>query len=1017
MQKRVLLIFSVVLLLLFKFNAVHANSFTLRQQTDTIGVKSSILVVDENQQFLVGIKLINLKNKETAVTDKNGIAIINFDGGDKIQVYAGKTLVLTTEISKEKRNMIKVSSKNAAVAALKPVRLLYDQSVNPKLTTTATDAVYAADLTKATATSVKSIITGRLSGAYVEQNSGRLGAEPRTDGLYSLLSLGTLGSDALSLSLRGQSPTVIIDGVPRPMTIFNLEEIESITVLKDAVSTAMLGGKGANGVLLITTKRGSKAKQVISFTAQAASQKSIKTPNALNSFEYAKLYNEARINDGLTPVYTAADLQAYQDGSDPLGHPNVDWKTVVTKPTSRFDHYTLNVSGGNDFGKYFVAVEHVNQTGLFRSSDLNTYETDNTFKNFTVRSNVDLQINEKLSAGINLMGRLINTNDPGFGSGQILNQIYTTPANAYPIYNPNGSYATTSTYQNNIYAQAVNSGYIGTYKRDVLADLFLKRTFNEVTKGLWLRAKASIYSTLAENTFRNKSFATFAYNPTTSVYTQYGTNGTQSNATGITQQGRSDYEELALGYERNFGVHGVNAIVLANNDNSYSGSDLPYTLRGISGKASYNFNEKYVVDLAFGYNGSNYYPPAGDFKYGFFPAMGLAWNVDKENFLKDLNWLSGLKLYGSYGKTGNDNPGYFVYIQRYFDGTSAYFGSTAGAQTSIFEQPLANKNITWEKANKLNIGIQGTLFDNKIGFTVERYNDKYYDLLMQRGRNSTLIGQNYPVENIGQSRYTGWDFKLNYQKTINKFSYFIAATGGLQRTKVLYQDEVNQPFPWMRRTGQAVDQRFGYIDQGLFQSAAEISASPQVEGYAAQPGDIKYKDLNGDGIINQLDQTVIGNTKPLVYYGFNLGFQFKGFDMSALIQGAMNRTIYLQGNTEWAFQSNGFGQAWEHNLGRWTPQTAATATQPRVGLGANINNYATSTYWQKSGNYVRLKNIELGYTIPSSLTNKIGLQSLRVFSNATNLFTIAAYDRVDPEVYNGSYPIQQLINFGVNVKF
>jgi len=1021
MQKHLLLKFSVVLLLFLKFNAANAteaiSSLDFIQQTDASGTKSSISVIDENQQYIAGVKLINLTNKQTATTDKNGIAELNFVKGDKIEVYAGKTLVLTAEMPDDNDNVIRVSSKSPAVAALKPVRLLYDLSVNPKLTTTATDAVYSADLTKATATSVKSVITGRLAGGYVEQNSGRLGAEPRTDGLYSLLSLGSLGSDAISLSVRGQSPTVIIDGVPRAMTIFNLEEIESVTLLKDAVSTAMLGGKGANGVLLITTRRGAKAKQSISFTAQTAFQKSLQTPVSLNSFQYASLYNEARVNDGLTPVYTAADLQAYQTGSDPQGHPDVDWKSIVTKPTSRFDHYTLNVSGGNDFGKYFVAVEHVNQTGLFRSSDLNSYDTDNTFKNFTVRSNVDLQINKKLSAGINLMGRLINTNDPGFGSGSILSQMYITPNNAYPIYNPNGTYATTATYQNNIYAQAVSSGYIGTYKRDVLADLFLKRTFNEITEGLWLRAKASIYSTLSENTFRNKSFATFAYNPTTNAYTQYGTIGTQNNYTGINYQGHSDYEELTLGYDRNFGKHGVSAILLANNDNSFSGSDLPYTVRGISGKASYNFDEKYVVDVAFGYNGSNYYPPSGDFKYGFFPAMGLAWNMEKENFLKDVKWLSGLKLYGSYGKTGNDNPGYFVYIQRYFDGTSTYFGSTAGSNTSIFEQPLANPNITWEKANKLNIGFQGTLFNNKVGFTVEHYRDKYYDLLMQRGRNSALIGQNYPVENIGQSRYTGWDFKLNFQQTVNKFSYFIAATGGLQQSEVLYQDEVNQPYAWMRRTGQSVGQRFGYIDQGLFQSVAEINSSPKLEGYTAQPGDIKYKDLNGDGIINQLDQTVIGNTKPLFYYGFNLGFQYKGFDLSALIQGAMNRTIYLSGNTEWAFQNNGFGQAWEQNLERWTPQTASTATQPRVGLGANINNYATSTFWQHSGNYVRLKNVELGYTIPSYLTKKIGLQSLRVFGNATNLLTIAAYDRVDPEVYNGSYPIQRLINMGVNVKF
>jgi TonB-linked SusC/RagA family outer membrane protein len=1020
MQKRLLLKFSVVLLLCLKFSAAsatteHASNFV--QQVDTLDAKSSILVIDENQQPLVGVTLVNLKTKKSAISDNNGLAILDFTIGDQIAAYVGKSLISTTQIAKSNGNEIRLSSKSPGVASIKPVRMLYDQSVNPKLTTTATDVVYSADLTKATATSVKSAITGRLAGAYVEQNSGRLGAEPRTDGLYALLSLGSLGADAISLSLRGQSPTVIVDGVPRALTIFNLEEIESVTVLKDAVSTAMLGGKGANGVLLITTKRGIKGKQTISFTAQTAFQNSLKTPNALNSFQYANLYNEARINDGLTPLYTNADLLAYQTGSDPQGHPDVDWQNLVTKPNSRFDHYTLNVRGGGDFGKYFVAVEHVNQTGLFRTSDINNYNTDNTFKNYTVRSNVDIQINKKLSAGVNLMGRIINTNDPGFGSGNILNQIYATPNNAYPVYNPNGSYGAAANYQSNIYAQSISSGYTGTYKRDVLADLFLKRTFDELTKGLWLKAKASIYSTLAENTSRNKSFATFAYNPTTTTYTQYGSIGTQNNATSINYQGHSDYEEVSIGYDRNFNLHGFSAIVLANNDNSFSGSDLPYTLRGISGKVNYNFDEKYVVDLAFGYNGSNYYPPAGDFKYGFFPAMGLGWNVEKENFLKDVKWLSSLKLYGSYGKTGNDNPGYFVYIQRYFDGASAYFGATPGAQTSIFEQPLANPNITWEKANKLNIGIQGALFNHKLGFGIERYSDKYHDLLMQRGRNSALIGQNYPLENIGESRYTGWDFKLNFQQTIREFSYYLAATGGLQQSEVLYQDEVNQPYSWMRRTGQAVGQRFGYIDQGLFQSTAEINASAKVEGYAAQPGDIRYKDLNGDGVINQLDQTVIGNTKPLFYFGFNLGFEYKGFDLSALVQGATNRTIYLSGNTEYAFQNNGFGQAWEQNLDRWTPQNAATATQPRVGLGANINNYATSTYWQHSGNYVRLKNVELGYTIPSALTKRIGLQSLRVFGNATNLLTIAAYDRVDPEVYNGNYPIQRLINMGVNVKF
>jgi TonB-linked SusC/RagA family outer membrane protein len=993
-----------VFLLMFAFCITKVSAISGPKLDTAKKFKATLL--DENQAPLKMVSVRSVKAKTKALSDGDGIFSIVASKDDELIFSLNKLDFFTYKIDSRDSVTIVINSNNTVLKQQRDVRMLFGTTANASRTATSTDVVYGSSVSELPVTGLGTALSGRLAGLYAFQGSGQPGA------------------DGSSLSLRGRGPLLIIDGVPRGFAGINLEEVESVTLLKDALSTAMLGAKGFNGVVLVTTKRGSKAKQSISFTAQTAFQQSLKEPKALNSFNYATLYNEAAKNDGLNQIYTSADLAAYKDGSDPFGHPDVDWRKQILKSNTRLDQYSLNVSGGNDFGKYFVALQHINQNGFFKTSDVNNYDTNNKFQTYVIRSNVDLQINPKLSASINLLGRILNGNGPGisitnFGSstGLILNSLINTPNNAYPVYNPNGSFGTSPNYQTNIYGQAVNSGYTSNYKRDVLVDLALKRTLDEITPGLWARVAASLYSTLSEDNVRSKSFASFAYNPLTQVYTQYGNNGTQSNTNGIAYQGRSDYMEFKLGYDRSFGLNNINALLLANRDNSTSGSDLPYTIKGISGRAAYNYNDKYTAEVAFAYNGANYFPPAGDFKYEFFPAVGLSWNISNEEFLKDNKLLSSLKLFSSYGKNGNDNSGYFSYIQRYFDGTSAFFGASAGSQTSIFEQPLANPNLGYEVAKKLNVGVNGTLFKNKLGFRAEYYLNKYADLIMQRGRNTAILGQTYPNENIGQYDYKGWDFSLNWSQNVKPdFSYFISANASIQDSKVVFIDEVTQPYEWMRATGNRVGQGFGYIAEGLFQSQSEINSSAKLDGYTAQPGDIKYRDLNGDNIINQFDQTAISQNKPLIFFGTNVGVQFKSFDISVLIQGAVNRQIYLAGNAEWAFQNNGLGQAWEHNLNRWTPATAATATYPRLGIGSNINNDAYSTYWMHSGNFVRLKNVELGYTLPQNLTKKVGLQSTRFFVTGTNLFTLSSFDRVDPEVYSGAYPIQRLFNLGINIK-
>jgi TonB-linked SusC/RagA family outer membrane protein len=879
----------------------------------------------------------------------------------------------------------------------KKVQLIYS-ALPASLTAASTSAVYNHDLIKAPVTSVKNALIGRMAGLVTYQGTG------------------LPGSDAVNALLRGQAPLIIIDGVPRNLTIFDLEEIESVTAVKDALGTAVLGARGSGGALVITTRKGIADKQTVSFTVQTAFQQPLKMVKPLRSYDYARLKNEALTNDGQPIAYSDADLAAYRNGSDPYGHPDVDWAATVLKKNSLFNRYSLNFRGGNQTARYFVSLEHVKQGGFLQTSDVNKYNTNNDFKSYVIRSNIEVNLDSKVSMGLSLLGRILNGNQPGYGTNPIIGLQLITPSNAYPVFNPNGSLGGNQVYQYNLYGVTMGSGYQQNYKRDVFADFYLKRTLDEITKGLWIRGLISFNATLSQNTYRSKSFATYQMKitGTDTSYTKFNADGSQGNSTSVEYQGRQGYAEVSLGYNRNFGAHGIDASLVASQDNSVSGSDLSLAYRGVAGRASYNFQHKYIAEISFGYNGSNRYPEGT--RYRLYPAAGLAWNIKEEAFLKKVSWLNSLKLFTSYGKTGWDKAGYFVYNQYYYDGAGATFGATPTGNTSINELVLANTSIDYEKANKLNAGFEASLIGDHLQVRAEYYSMKFYDLLMQRGKNSAVIGNDYPDENIGSNRYKGLDFDLKWQVNTSKIGYFVNANMSILQSKVLFQDEVYRPYEWMKRTGRPTNQLFGYTAVGLFQTTDEISKSATIDGYTPQRGDIKYKDLNGDGVINQFDQGAIGNSSPLISYGLSAGFTYKGFDCSALLQGVKNQNITLTGNSEWEFQNNGYGQAYEQHLDRWTPTNTA-ASYPRLTAGTNVNNHQVSSYWVHSGDYTRLKFVELGYTLPKALIKKVKMEKIRVFVSATNLFTIAAYDRVDPEVNNGAYPIQRVINTGVNIQF
>lgn len=884
------------------------------------------------------------------------------------------------------------------------------------LSTSSSASILGAELASTSVVSYPIALSGRIAGLNTSQNSG----QPFNEGY--------------ALRLRGQSPLIFIDGIPRSVSEIGMEEIESITVLKDAVSLAMLGVRGANGAVSIVTRKGISKGQKINFNSQFGIQQPIQNliSKPLDAYNYAILYNEALANDGLSVAnngFSQTALNAYQTGNDPLRYPDVNWAEEVLKKSSAVARYSLNTSGGNEFVRFFVNLEHFSQDGLLRTrDDINkNYSTNANLRAYFIRSNVDVNLTEKLSAGLYIQGRIMNENSPGSsGTESIFNSLRATPNSAYPVYNANGTYAGSPQFQNNIVAQSISAGYSATNTRTVLSDFYLKYNLDDLTKGLWIKGRASFFSNLSENYLRNKSYAVFeqigGFGTNTPVYRQYNNNTDQANSNNIGLQNRSDFQELSLGYQRDFNLHGIEVVVLGNRDNLVNGSSLPYTIQGLSGHISYNYNKKYLAEVSFSQSGANRYPDKGGFKYGFFPALGLGWNIHEENFLKETNWLNRLKLYASYGKVGRDKGAYYTYQQVYNGAPAAIFGSSAGAATTIGESYLANPAITWEHAKMLNLGIDAAFLDNRLNVNVEYYKNNYADLSITRGLSNAILGISYPAENIGKQNYYGWETQLNWAERKKNWSYFVRLNASLQNSNLIYNAEVNQRYDWMQRTGHPVGQSYGYISEGLFRSQQEIAGYPTIEGYKPQPGDIKYRDLNNDGVINQYDQTTFGSQKPSLFLGARLGFNIGGLDVSALFQGVINQEVYLSGNSYWEFQG-GTAQAYQNHLERWTPATANSATYPRLTTNSGpksgaVNNFVSSSFWLRNGDFLKLRNVELGYTLPTNLTQKIGLKSTRLFVNGLNLWTLSSktFNGADPENYNGSYPIERVFSFGLNIQ-
>ena len=907
----------------------------------------------------------------------------------------------------------------------------------------ASSTVYTNDLIKYQSATILTGLQGRLKGLNVSPFRGmqllRTDANTKSDivGAIPNVGGGIYGDNSeFLISARGQSPVAIVDGVERDLVSIDPEAIESVTIQKDALSNMFLGMRSSRGALIITTKNpDAKGGFHLSLTGKFGISSALKSgPNPLSAYQYAYLLNEALLNDGKSPLYTYDDFEAYRNGTSPYLHPDVNWKDAIMNNSTTSQAYNLNVTGGGRVAQYFVSLGYYSENGLFKTSDANSYNTNFKYNRYLITSKVNINVTDEFKVSMSLMGRIEKGNQPGGISGtgysDLLSNVWQTPNNAYPVLNPNGTYGGNASYTQNLYAQTTGSGYISSNTRDVVGTINLKYDFDKLVRGLSVGATGNISSQVRNAIVRTKQAQVFQYSITqqgNEAYDKYGDVSSQTNSYRSVSTYQYMYGKMYVDWERQFGMHGVKASLWGDTRTILNNYDLPMIPSNIGQKVEYNYDNKYFAQAAVTESYYNRYDNGR--RWGTFWAVGLGWDISKEKFM-EASKIDQLKLRATYGHTGNgiDNAGYFSYLKRYNEDGGFWYsnGTSMSNGGSVSEiSPLANTLLTWEKGRKVNVGLDLTLLKNRLTLSADYYNDYYYDILQSRGKSIQLLGIAYPAENIGKTRYYGLETQLSWQDHIGKVNYYVSANWSMEQNKRLFMDEQYVPYDYLKMTGQPTGTIYGLVATGFLTAKDIADGYPVMNGFNnIQAGDVKYKDMNGDGEINEFDRTVIGGDKPTCYFGIDLGFEWKGLEVTALIQGAYNRDLYNSDRTLLeGFQVIGqsYGQAYTNLLNRWTPETAETATYPRLTAGGNMYNYGNnwnSSLFVQNGNYIRLKNATVSYKLPENFCrNYLGGLRVKIFVQGQNLLTWSRTRLQDPEVTFTSYPLQRTITTGINLNF
>ncbi|GAB2594675.1 TonB-dependent receptor [Spirosoma areae] len=964
-----------------------------------------------------------------AVPDRNAVLVFSFVGYEKQEIAVGNRQQVNIILKPDMKELNEV--------------VVVGFGTQKKATVTgAIASVSTKDLLQSPVANISNSLVGRMPGLFAVQGSG----EP--------------GNDASTLRIRGVAtfsgaadPLIMVNGV-EVSNYNNIDpnEIENLTILKDASATAIYGVRGANGVLLITTKRGKVGKPQLSYTANVAVTSFTNLRKGMDSYNYARLFNESAKNDAYVsgavyvPKFSDADLELYKSGADPIFHPNTDWYSLVLKPQAVQTQHNLSINGGTEKVRYFVSAGFFSQGGQFNNTDLiKDFDANRKYKRYNFRSNFDFDVTKRLKVSLDLSSQTENISGANWPTVRVIEGI----GKANPLTSPgivDGKIVNLVGLgtANNPVGDMFSQGYNRIFRNYLQGSTRLDYTLDFITEGLSVHGLVNYQNNNTETLINRRTLIT--YNAL-----RLPDNSVNLVPTGAEQpfsfeqtigKNRRTYAEFGFDYKRAFGDHYVTGLVNYNQTKRFD-PELPFLVpngyQGVVGRATYGYKGRYLAEFTFGYNGTENFDVGK--RFGFFPAYSLGWVASDEPFFPKNNVLTYLKVRGSYGEVGNDRLSALITSDRflyrpsaYTSATNGYFfgevGSTQTGYTRSIEGKLGNPDVTWERAIKQNLGVELSFWKGKVGITADVFSEQRDNILANLGTVPITVGASLPAYNLGKMKNSGFDGDITYNDRIGGLNFWVKGNFTFARNKVEFQDEVARPFSYQYRTGQRFGQFFGFVADGLYNTWDEVNEANRpvsaFNGNKLQPGDIRYKDTNGDGIINDDDQVPIGYSNfPEKIFGISLGGNYRGFDLSILFQGAGNVSLaYNRRQFRGFFENSG---AVDYLINSWSAERYEKGLPiqfPRLtqGLEENHNN-KVSSYWVRDASYVRLKNVELGYNIPKTLLARIGLSATRLYVNSNNLITWSTvFPGVDPELPPGitneePYPLTRTINVGLNLKF
>ncbi len=1008
-------------------------------------------VVDEKGKPTPGVNVRIKGTTKVVSTDIDGNFTLDAVKGDVLQIvaigYQNKEIIVNNTA-----DVFNITIKESEEGLNEVVVVAYGSQKKATLTGSVTQLA-GKDLAEAPIANINNGLQGRLPGLQFQQTSG----EP--------------GGDAANINIRGfGSALTIVDGVPTDFTQVNPNDIESITVLKDGAA-AMYGFKAANGAIIVTTKRGKMGKPVLSVDAYTGIQgNAIAFPKLVNAGQFVELTNEASINaitlnpntPFVPPVlpYSESEVQKWKDESD-ANHKSTDWYNEVLKDYAQMSSLNLSVRGGNDLAKYFIGGGILNQEGFLKSGT-------SKFKRYNLRSNLDMQITERLKVSLNISARLEDRISPPAGiAGNNLNVIQTI-YRTYPLFAPYANnnpqyFGTTNVPGANAMALASNeAGYNSSTWAVFGASSIIEYKIPYVDG---LSAKVNFNYEYKNQNYKNwnKQYSLYGYTPTTDSYIIVSTANNPSSLTQGTFQGgipsdlqlslnyertfnndhhftgllllqRTKTKEFGFNVSRDFSIDALDQLGLGNTLGQNVGipSNWQTAYMGYAGRINYDYKEKYLAEFGGRYDYSWKFPNGG----GFFPEVSAGWVISKESFLKS-KIINNLKLKASWARIPDDADfGGFNYLSGYNYPSGSYLFNSGAPTNGLQVGSYANPSLTWLVGTLYNVGLEWGLFDHTITGEFNAFYRKRTGLQATVLANyPSVSGLNPPHANLNEDNTRGFELQLGYNKKIGGLTLNISPNVAYSRTKNGYREDAPAGSAWYNYTGATayrwVNIGRGYVALGQFQSQQDINTSPIQDGKAnltLRPGDIKYEDINGDGVINGDDQTYINRGSfPKIQYGLNIGLTYKGFDFSALFAGAAHFDVTYSGSLQNPF--NNGASTFEFFTDRWRHEDVFDPTTPWIPgkypstiAGGSDNNKQNSTFWTKDGSYIRLKTLNVGYTLPERLVKKVGVGSARFYVSGQNLLMITGVKYLDPEALAGNtngnyYPAQRVYSLGVNVGF